>query len=55
MSRLYPQFAQETGAWVRSGQVKYCEEIFDGLEVAPAAFIGLLRDEDFGKRVIRVS
>jgi len=52
---LYPQFAQEMGDWVRSGRVKYREEIIDGLEAAPAAFVGLLRGENFGKRVIRVS
>lgn len=52
---LYPQFAREMGEWVRSGQVKYREEIIDGLEAAPAAFAGLLRGDNFGKRVIRVS
>lgn len=52
---LYPQFAREMGEWVRSGQVKYREEIIDGLEAAPAAFAGMLRGENFGKRVIRVS
>jgi hypothetical protein len=51
---LYPKFAQEMGEWVRRGQVKYREEIIDGLEAAPAAFVGLLRGENFGKRVIRV-
>jgi NADPH-dependent curcumin reductase CurA len=51
---LYPQFAREMGDWVRSGRVKYREEIIDGLEAAPTAFVGLLRGENFGKRVIRV-
>ncbi|KIN73307.1 NADP-dependent oxidoreductase [Sulfitobacter guttiformis] len=51
---LYPEFAKEMGAWVESGKIKYREEIIDGLENAPEAFIGLLRGENFGKRVIRV-
>ena len=51
---LYPQFAKEMNAWVDAGQIKYREEIIDGLEEAPRAFIGLLRGEGFGKRVIRV-
>ncbi|WP_150006157.1 NADP-dependent oxidoreductase [Iodidimonas muriae] len=51
---LYPQFAKEMGGWVESGKIKYREEIIDGLENAPEAFIGLLRGENFGKRVIRV-
>ena len=51
---LYPEFAKEMGSWVESGQIKYREEIIDGLENAPEAFTGLLRGENFGKRVIRV-
>ena len=51
---LYPDFAREMGGWVEAGKIRYREEIIDGLEQAPAAFIGLLRGEAFGKRVIRV-
>jgi len=51
---LYPEFAAEMGAWVEAGKIKYREEIIDGLEKAPKAFIGLLKGENFGKRVIRV-
>lgn len=49
---LYPDFAKQMGAWVESGKIKYREEIIDGLENAPDAFIGLLNGENFGKRVI---
>lgn len=51
---LYPDSAKEMGAWIESGKIKYREEIIDGLESAPEAFIGLLKGENFGKRVIRV-
>ncbi|WP_054004951.1 NADP-dependent oxidoreductase [Cypionkella psychrotolerans] len=51
---LYPEFAKEMSAWIESGKIKYREEIIDGLENAPKAFIGLLKGENFGKRVIRV-
>lgn len=51
---LYPEFAREMGGWVEAGKIKYREEMIDGLEEAPRAFIGLLRGEAFGKRVIRV-
>lgn len=51
---LYADFAKEMSGWIESGKVKYHEEIIDGLENAPAAFIGLLNGENFGKRVIRV-
>jgi NADPH-dependent curcumin reductase CurA len=53
-SHLYPEFAKEMGDWVKNGKIKYREEIIDGLENAPQAFIGLLKGENFGKRVIRV-
>lgn len=53
-AHLYPEFAQQMSAWVESGQVKYREEIIVGLENAPEAFIGLLKGENFGKRVIHV-
>ena len=51
---LYPEFAKEMGAWVKSGKIKYREEIIEGLDKALDAFIGLLEGENFGKRVIRV-
>lgn len=51
---LYPEFAKEMSAWIEGGKIKYREEIIDGLENAPDAFIGLLKGENFGKRVIRV-
>lgn len=52
---LYPEFAKQMGAWVSEGKIQYREEMIDGLEQAPSAFVGLLRGESFGKRVIRLS
>lgn len=51
---LYPEFFKAMSGWIEDGKVKYREEIIDGLEAAPAALIGLLKGENFGKRVIRV-
>ena len=51
---LYSEFAKEMGQWVENGDIRYREEMIDGLEAAPGAFIGLLKGENFGKRVIRV-
>ncbi|MBK5933673.1 hypothetical protein C8N32_11447 [Rhodovulum imhoffii] len=52
---LYPEFAREMSVWIEAGKIKYREEIIDGLENAPKAFVGLLKGENFGKRVIRVA
>ncbi|HUH31688.1 MAG TPA: NADP-dependent oxidoreductase [Rhodanobacter sp.] len=51
----YPQFLQEMGDWLRTGQVHYREDIVDGLQHAPQAFIGMLRGDNFGKLLIRVA
>lgn len=51
---LYPEFAEEMGGWLKAGKIHYREEIIDGLEQAPAAFIGMLNGKNFGKCVIRV-
>lgn len=51
---LYPEFAKAMSVWLAAGQIQYREEIIEGLEAAPQAFIGLLRGENFGKLVIQV-
>ena len=51
---FYPDFAVEMGGWLKAGKVHYREEIIDGLEKAPATFIGMLNGDNFGKCVIRV-
>ncbi len=42
------------GEMVRSGKLKFREDIVEGLENAPRAFIGLLRGDNFGKLQIKV-
>jgi NADPH-dependent curcumin reductase len=51
---LYGAFTAAMTAWIAAGKMQYREDMIDGLENAPEAFIGLLRGENFGKRVIRV-
>jgi len=41
--------------WLKEGKVKFREDIDDGLENAPQAFIGLLDGKRFGKLIIRVA
>ncbi|WP_242111755.1 NADP-dependent oxidoreductase [Luteimonas aquatica] len=52
---LYPRFLREMGAWLREGAIRYREDIVEGLENAPQGLIGLLRGDNFGKRVVRVA
>jgi NADPH-dependent curcumin reductase CurA len=48
-------FLSECGAWLRSGDLRYREDIVDGLDAAPQAFIGLLAGRNFGKLLVRVA
>ena len=41
--------------WIKEGKIRYREDIVDGLENAPEAFMGLLEGKNFGKLVVRVS
>ena len=40
---------------VRSGELKYREDIVEGLDRAPDAFIGLLQGRNFGKLLVKLS
>ena len=48
-------FLRDMSGWLASGRVKYREDVVEGLENAPQAFIGLLQGANFGKLVVRVS
>ncbi|MDF7809369.1 NADP-dependent oxidoreductase [Pontiellaceae bacterium B12219] len=50
----YPEFAAEMTEWVKEGKIKIREDIVQGLENAPEAFIGLLEGKNAGKLVIQV-
>jgi NADPH-dependent curcumin reductase CurA len=49
-----PEFYREMGGWVRSGKVKYREDVVEGLPNVVRAFQGLLRGENFGKLLVKV-
>jgi len=51
----YGEFFSQMSTWVKEGKIKYREDLVDGLENAPQAFIGLLEGENFGKLVVTVA
>ena len=51
----YPKFVKQMTAWVKQGKIKFLEDMTDGLENAPEAFIGLLKGKNFGKSIVRMS
>ena len=52
---LYPEFVREMGQWLRDGRVRYREDVVEGLENAPAAFIGMLEGKNFGKLLVKIA
>jgi NADPH-dependent curcumin reductase CurA len=48
------EFRRVVAGWL-SGQIEYKEDVVDGLENAPEAFVGLLKGKNFGKLLVRVS
>ena len=50
-----PDFLRDVGGWLRDGKLKYREDVVVGLEKAPAAFIGLLKGQNFGKLLVKVA
>lgn len=51
----WPGAFAEIAGWIREGRVKYRESITEGLDQAPAAFMGMLSGQNFGKQLVRVS
>jgi len=48
-------FLRDVSEWVRNGRVKYREDIVDGLEKAPASFLGVPEGKNFGKMLVRMT
>ena len=53
--RQYEVGRTRLARWIKEGRLKYREDIVDGFEHAPSAFIGLLRGENFGKLLVKIS
>ncbi|MGB3211059.1 MAG: NADP-dependent oxidoreductase [Desulforhopalus sp.] len=51
----FDAFSKDMSGWLSTGQIKYREHLVEGLDNAPEAFIGLLKGQNFGKLVIRIS
>lgn len=52
--KQFPQAQAEMAGWIKSGKLKYTEDISEGIETAPEAFIGLFEGENHGRRLIKV-
>lgn len=50
----FQEFYEQMSEWVLDGRVKFLEDIVDGIENSPKAFIGMLCGENRGKVIVRV-
>ncbi len=49
-----PAFLAEVSQAIRAGKIAYREDITDGIENAPTAFLAMLRGRNFGKAMVRI-
>lgn len=45
----------QLGQWINQGKLRYRENIVEGLENTPDAFLGLFQGENIGKQLVKVS
>lgn len=54
-AHLEADFFRDVGGWIKSGQLTYREDIVEGIDNSVRAFQGLLRGENFGKLLVRLT
>lgn len=52
---LGAHFRKEMAQWLKEGKVHYVDDVTNGLENAPKAFIGMLHGENVGKAAVKVA
>ena len=52
--REEPEGIRQLSAWIKDGKLRYREDVVEGLENAPAAWIDLLNGGNIGKRIVRI-
>jgi NADPH-dependent curcumin reductase CurA len=53
-AHLQPQFLKDMGGWIAEGRIKWEETIYEGIDKAPDAFIGLFSGGNTGKMLVRI-
>jgi NADPH-dependent curcumin reductase len=50
-----PEFYRDMPVWLREGRIKTREDIVEGIENTPKAFLGMLEGKNFGKLIVQVA
>ena len=52
---LMQQFQSDMAGWLKAGKIKWRETVLEGIERAPDAMVGLMKGENIGKMLVRLS
>ncbi|GLJ54852.1 hypothetical protein SUGI_1177990 [Cryptomeria japonica] len=50
----FPEFIEKTRGYLIDGRIESLEDISDGLESVPSAFVGLFQGHNVGKKIVRL-
>ncbi len=51
----FPEGCKQLAGWLQEGKLKYREDVAQGIEAAPQAFIGMLQGRNQGKQLVQLS
>ena len=52
---MMPAYLDDLSRWVKEGKVTWKETVFEGIERAPDAFMGLFKGENLGKMLVKLA
>jgi NADPH-dependent curcumin reductase CurA len=51
----YEEGLRQLTTWLREGRIKYREDVVEGLENTPRAFIRMMQGENIGKQLVKIA
>jgi NADPH-dependent curcumin reductase CurA len=51
----YEEGLRQLTTWLREGRIKYREDVVEGIENTPKAFIRMMQGENIGKQLVKIA